>query len=278
MKNQEEIRKLFKENRQAYYDFSQAHILIRVKDKDALENEISKKLDMSQWMNSQHSFLGWTKDKRVFTREYIESGKAMYDSFFKKRGPLEGKIVDIGGGWGLFREWWEPSRCDLFIVHDPGVERFLRGPHELHRHYYQRAFSLPMIFIEGFGEDLPYRDGIFDIALVAATLDHCIDPQRVIAEAYRCIKRQGSIVVIQDCHSPKSNGHRVPLWKRLGKCPPKQLLRILYNRIFHPDHHLHHFTPVDVTLMLERAGFSDIRKDTVPNTRSAYAFEARKPI
>jgi ubiquinone/menaquinone biosynthesis C-methylase UbiE len=274
---QEEIRKLFKEDEQSHYDFSEAPTLIRVKDRNALKERILKGHDTSRWMNSQLQFLDWAKDRRVFTRGYIESGKATYDVFFEKRGSLRGKILDIGGGWGLWRQWWEPSKSDLFIVHDPGIERFLRGPHKLHRDYYQRALSMPMVFVEGFGEGLPYRDGIFDISLVAATLDHCINPQRVIDEAYRCTKPKGSIIVVQSCYSPESSGHRLSHLKSLGKCSPGQLLRIFYLRVFRPDHHLNRFRPVDVTLMLERAGFADISKDTVPNTQDVYAFEAWKP-
>jgi ubiquinone/menaquinone biosynthesis C-methylase UbiE len=277
VKDQEEVRGLFKEDEQAHYDFSQAPILIRIRDRNALEKRIFKGHDASRWMNSQLQFLDWAKDKRVFTREYVKSGKLTYDAFFQKRGPLRGKILDIGGGWGLWRQWWEPTSQDLFIVHDPGVERFLRGPHKPHHDYYQRAFSLSMVFVEGFGEDLPYRDGTFDISLVAATLNHCTYPQRVIAEAYRCIKPKGSIIVVQSCYSPKSNGRPLPLLRPQSKYPPKQLLRILYMRVFHPDHHLHQFRLVDVTLMLERAGFANISKDTVPNGQNVYAFEAWKP-
>jgi ubiquinone/menaquinone biosynthesis C-methylase UbiE len=135
-----------------------------------------------------------------------------------------------------------------------------------------------MIFVEGFGEGLPYRDNVFDISLVAATLEHCVDPQRVIAEGYRCIKPEGSMIVIEGCRSSESSSERLPLWKRVRRHAPKDLLGILYYRVFHPDvGHLHQFTDADVKVLLELAGFSSITREPVPDLPNCYAFEAWKP-
>lgn len=276
MKNQEDTRRLFKEDKQVYYDFSLGPSLIRARNRAALGARIFGEQNMSRWMKSQQLFLDWTRDRRVFTRQYVQDNKAAYDGFFRKRGGLRGKILDIGGGWGLFRQWWEARESDLFVVHDPGVERFLRGPHKVHRYFYERAFSLPMIFVEGFGEDLPYRDGIFDICLCAASLDHCVDPQRVIDEGYRCTKQGGFMIVIQSCSSEPNE--RLPLWKNTRKHSPSDLLRILYGRIFHPETgHLRQFAATDVKLLLRRAGFPNISVDAVSTLGKVYAFEAQKP-
>jgi SAM-dependent methyltransferase len=54
-----------------------------------------------------------------------------------------------------------------------------------------RAFS----FVQGIGEYLPFRDETFDQILYASSLDHIIDPERSLAEAKRCLKRDGRICI-----------------------------------------------------------------------------------
>lgn len=272
----EDVKKLLKDDELIYFDFSQAPVLLKRKDRDIDEAKIHTADNISRWAKAQGSFVNWTKDKRVFIKEYIESGKIAYDAFFKKRGPLRGNVLDIGGGWGLFRQWWEPGEAGVFIVHDPGVERFLYGPHKLHRYYYKKAFSIPMSFVEGFGEDLPYKDNVFDVCLIAAALDHCLEPQRVMNETYRCLVPGGRILVIQRCYDRYHPNIFKHLLKNLRS--PRLLLSKLYNLWFYPTHHLHRFSLRDIILLLEQAGFSkiNINKNIVASIRNVYAFEAIK--
>lgn len=277
MESQQEVQNLFRSEMHTYFDFSQAPDLVTRKDTDGahvFENE-----ERHRWAKAQASFLRWTRDKRVFTREYIETGKNIYSSFFKTRGPLRGTVLDIGGGWGLFRQWWEPGESDQFVVHDPGIERFLRGPHRLHHDYYQRAFSLPMTFVEGFGEELPYNNDTFDTCLIAAALDHCVDPQRVLVEAYRCLRPGATILVLQSCHvSQRGTQTRHILNRLFGLVrQPNRLLTVLYYRLFQRGHHLHSFAPSTITSWLEQAGFRDVTATIISSTAQIYAFEASKP-
>lgn len=278
-----DIKDIFKEDAKERFDFSESPKLIRPKEGSKKLAEFSDDKKMYQWIKAQKAFIQWTKNKNIFTKEYILDGKKTFDSFFEIRGPLHGCILDIGGGWGLFRQWWEPEESDIFIDHDPGVERFLQGPHELHLEFFKKAFNLPMTFVQGFGEELPYRDAVFDTSIIAATLDHCFDPRKVISEAYRCLKPHGTILIIQSCSSPQQYGNSLNTAKRLLKHlrSPFRLATVLIDRLFQPDHHLHRFTPLDITLLLEKAGFSMIQKKILPTTqdvttRIVYAFEAKK--
>ncbi|MGB2697253.1 MAG: class I SAM-dependent methyltransferase [Candidatus Zixiibacteriota bacterium] len=278
MQDKQGIKDLFREDMKADFDFTQAPQLITPRGTETTGHKAIKTEDLSQWSKAQRSFLNWVKDKKVFTKEYIEGGKVAYDAFFKKRGSLRGNILDIGGGWGLYRQWWIPCASSVFIVHDPGVERFLGGPHELHLFYYQRAFSLPMSFIEGFGEDLPYKDSSFDTCLIAATLDHCMNPEKVLEEAYRCLKPGGVILVIQYCPSLSTKDRQSSILKRLLKIllRPKHFLAVLHNSLFHPDHHIHHFGSLEITSLLKRARFSKVGTSTLPTLHNVCIFEAVK--
>jgi SAM-dependent methyltransferase len=257
--------------------------LIRCRKDNSQGTELFEVSKSPKWRKAQSSFLHWTKNKNIFTEKYIGDGKTTFDALFKALGPLRGSILDIGGGWGLFRQWWEPTGSDIFIVHDPGVERFLQGPHELHRNYYERAFGLPMSFVEGFGEELPYEDEIFDTSIIAATLDHCLDPKKVISEAHRCLKPGGTLIVIQSCVSSQPLSNSLNIAKRLLKHlhNPVRFATVMADRLFQPDHHLHRFTSNDVALLLEHTGFSEVHINIVPTTQditthNVYAFETEK--
>lgn len=235
--------------------------------------------DASKWAKFQRSFLKWTGDTSVFTEEYITHSKASYDRFFDIRGLLRGNILDIGGGWGLFRQWWDPeAQSGIFVVHDPGIERYINGAHSLHRSLYQTAFGHPMTFVEGFGEQLPYHADTFDICQIAAALDHCIYPDKVCSEAYRVLRQGGEILVISTWHDGSTESTRPSILSRVKKhlLHPLNFLSTLNNWIFHRDEHLHHFSPKDIASLLQDNGFSDIRTSVIPLTSNVWAIQAIK--
>lgn len=278
MKKKVDIREFFKEEYRKDFDFSQSSDLIRRKEAHAHPTKLFEEADLSRWAQTQRGLTHFTKAKSIFSKEYLETVKARSDFFFKERGFLRGNVLDVGGGWGLCREWWEPVASDVYIVHDPDLEVFLHGAHEIVRDHFQRAFTLPMVFVEGFGEELPYEEGVFDTCLIAATLDHCIDPEKVLAQAYRCLQGSGGVIlIIQRCDATERT-QQPNILKRLlkGLLNPKRLLAKLYLWLFYRRPHLHRFSRQDIIVMLERAGFSLIRVINLPQTNNVYGFEAKK--
>jgi len=197
MDAQDALRDLLKPDRARDYDFSQFPRLVTLTDSSACARAVFGE-DAERWTKMQETFTAWAKDRTSLSEDTVRSRAGAFDAFFAERGFLRGRVLDIGGGWGLFRQWWEPGPDGLFVVHDPGVDRFLQEPSPLHRELYKRAFSLPMTFVEGFGESLPYEDEVFDTCLMANTLYHCVQPGRVVAEAARCLARGGRALVITD--------------------------------------------------------------------------------
>ena len=289
--DRDSIKCLFKEIELKNYDFSKAPLFIKSKEKNILvEKEISKKDKIKHWLKAQRSFICWTKDKSIFSEGYVESGKDRNDIFFKTRGYLKGSILDIGGGWGLFRQWWKPGKKDVFLVHDPGSERFLNGPHKIHLDYYQRAFKMPMTFVEGFGEVLPYKDNYFDTCIIASVLDHCIEPKKVVSEAHRCLKPGGIILTIHSFINKDLSSHNVKdntlyIKKRIVSYlrNPIYILKLpkkLFDRFRLVDHHLQDFDPEDIILLLKKVGFSQISSSVLPmafyKDQETHAFEGIK--
>ncbi len=60
--------------------------------------------------------------------------------------------------------------------------------------FYKTFFKLDygdLTFITGRGEDIPFKDGYFDIVIIANVLDHVENPQRVLLEIKRVLKKDG---------------------------------------------------------------------------------------
>ena len=269
----------FKHDEIVSYDFSESPRLIRLKT-DPIYYGVASKNDVSRWKKAQHSFINWTKDKKVFSDEYVRKIWGVFGHFFDQRGNLRGNVLDIGGGWGLYREWWECSGDNVFIVHDPGIERYLYGPHANHRKVYEKAFRLPMTFVEGFGERLPYGDFLFDAVLIVSTLDHCLDPRKVLSEAYRVLKPHAEILVVHGMGGqgngapPSGHGAKRAIEKvsRLFFNPRKLLhlpsylfstLRHILHRFTAVDHHIQVLSPDALVSLLRVSGFSRVEHEVI---------------
>jgi len=270
------VRSLFREDELRRYDLSRAPALIRLLD-DRLP-EVDDDL-WRRWGALQGEFLDWTKERAGVNREYVAESVARLEELFGHRGPLEGDVLDVGGGWGLLRRWWGADGDSIFVVHDPALERFLTGPPPVYREVYCGALERPMTFVAGFGEELPYRDAVFDEFVCAATLDHALEPRRVLAEGRRCLKPGGRALVILHCAglAGEERTLRLPFWKRLGSAlqhPLRSFKRLLRGS---KDHHLHHFTVEGLAALMEEAGFTEIEVRPYGEGSGARAFLARKP-
>jgi SAM-dependent methyltransferase len=266
---------LFREGELPRYDLSRAPALIRLLD-DRLP-EVDDEL-WKRWGSFQSEFLDWTRERAGVCPEYVAESIARLVELFDYRGPLEGDVLDVGGGWGLLRRWWRGGEDSLYVVHDPALERFLVGPPPLYRELYGESLERPMTFVAGFGEDLPYRDAAFDEFICAATLDHAMDPRRVLVEGHRCLKPGGRVLVILHCAglSGEERTLRLPLGARLGSAlrhPLRSVKRLLKGS---KDHHLHHFTVEGLTGLLEEAGFTGVEVRPYGEGSGARAFLARK--
>ncbi len=276
MPSRDEVEALFDDRRRSEYDFSHAPALVTRKGELSGEISDQERAGLKPWAEIQERFIDRSKQPDRYSDGKVKSTLVDYGAFFEKRGPLCGNVLDIGGGWGLYREWWQPDESHVYVVHDPGVERLTQAPpHASHRRHFRRGFTLPMVFVEGLGEDLPYRTGVFDTCLVAATLDHCIDPQGVFAAAHRCLRPGGSMLAIESCARAGNVRNRLQVAKRALRLlrSPKRLMA----RWSDPPIHLHYFKSKDLVTWMEQAGFHDVRVSEAPvRGESIYAFEGTK--
>lgn len=258
--------RLFKDNVIADYDFSKSPEIVRRK---TVSNINLADLDLTRWKTPQEAFWRWTTQASKFPRDYVETDYRTFRHVFDKCGPLTGNVLDVGGQWGLKREWWNHQDNDIYVVHDPGVEPFLLGPHKSHLGLYERAFNLPMSFVEGLGEDLPYKDSSFDVCLIANTLDHVASPARVLNESRRCLKPGASLIITQSTKIPARN-----VGVSLRQIP-RDVGRKVYYRLLSTDQHLNRFFLDDLIALLSQNSFSVTLLFSIDNVNSVYAIKAR---
>lgn len=68
--------------------------------------------------------------------------------------------------------------------------------------YYTSNFTMSkeVKWVSGVGEDIHFEDEHFDIVVTTNTLDHTHDPNRVLSEIRRVLKRQGVLFLTVNCH------------------------------------------------------------------------------
>ena len=122
---------------------------------------------------------------RAKLTNYIESKykpgrnfKRMISNLVNFSNIKDGILLDIGCGSGWFRRYTK----DVNYI---GLDIMIRQDVEI---------DFPMVV--GIGENLPFKDESVDHVLVLATLDHVINPAKVLKESYRILKRNGKIYIL----------------------------------------------------------------------------------
>ncbi|MBS3773221.1 MAG: bifunctional hydroxymethylpyrimidine kinase/phosphomethylpyrimidine kinase [Candidatus Thermoplasmatota archaeon] len=188
-------------------------------------------LQPSAFKEAAADFDAWfDKNRTVFQSELLAEKELL---------PSSSDAVSIGVGTGLFAS-------KLGIKH--GVE-----PAE---DMATRARERGIDVRQGTGEDVPYPDERFDTVLLSTVLSYADDPQQALNEAYRILKPGGHVVV----SFLTGEGAYAMLYEAAylrGSHKPAISPRHPYPLPFIRG--ARWLTTADVTAMLQKAGFTDLR-------------------
>jgi len=101
---------------------------------------------------------------------------------------LYGAVLDVGCGNGMMTNFTVAQTYvnkDRIIGIDPSGD-LLKFAHH---------WKTQTQFIHAIGENLPLQDGAFDCVVLAEVLEHVLEPDLLIDECKRVLKRMGTIVV-----------------------------------------------------------------------------------
>ena len=103
-----------------------------------------------------------------------------------------GRILDVGGGIGVTREWL-PSDTDYVLVEPSDLWRDARWLSWNHRF---PSIIRPVAQVRAFAEALPFAAGTFDVVLHLWTLNHVADVPLSVREGLRVLRRHGRFVAV----------------------------------------------------------------------------------
>jgi ubiquinone/menaquinone biosynthesis C-methylase UbiE len=196
------------------------------------------------WEAAQGELRRWLSDPATFTRRGVAAGKQLMDNVFEKLGRPSGNVLDIGGGWGLFRQWWDRCDQDVYVVHDPGRERLEHEPTSHHREAYEEGLARPLTFVVDFGENLDYRPAVFNCIVMAEALDHMSDIEVVLAKAVDALQAGGKLLIINHVSDANEGTARIGRYWRAARAVgnPLAILRKAYRKIAGGERHLRSFS------------------------------------
>ncbi|MFH1478540.1 MAG: class I SAM-dependent methyltransferase [Candidatus Omnitrophota bacterium] len=192
-----------------------------------LKEHLRKKID-SYYESTYKKLSGIPQDKYV--GDVLSIGRAEEEiSLLKKKIgiDIEGKkLLEIGSGFGSFII---NSRMNHNVL-SSGVE-----PDETCYSVSKeliKDIGLPEDIInKAVGEDLPYKDNVFDIVYSSNSVEHVRDPRRVFQEATRVLKPGGFLFFVIPNYASWWEGHYGMIWL---PNMPKGLAK-LYVRLFGRD-------------------------------------------
>ncbi|TLD41733.1 MAG: SAM-dependent methyltransferase BT3209 [Candidatus Jettenia ecosi] len=170
------------------------------------------------------------KDEDVWAR-LMEKNFKEVSLLLNKIFPEKGKILDVGCGYGHFIEIMQG--CGWFAQGvDPSSGTL----------YYAKKKGLNVIETSVDDSSFPYN--FFDVVTAFYVLEHLPDPLSTAKKIFKMLK-PGGVIVIRVPHT-------TPIVRFLS-------VFTIDNNLYDAPYHLYDFSPMTITVLLKKAGFSFIQ-------------------
>ena len=160
---------------------------INLVPEDKFEGESFK-----SWEARQGVFIGWFKN--IMNETLAWETKGLFGELFEYTGDVKGLTLDVGCSDGHISGYIKDA---VYVGIDPYDGWFLNERPA----YMDRVYPIDkdkLIFIKGFGEYLPFGDGVFDNIIITNALDHSYSPYQMLGEALRALKRDGRLYLMHE--------------------------------------------------------------------------------
>ncbi len=173
-----------------------------------------------------------------------DSIRSIYDDI-----PVEGDCLDVGGHQGRLRAFLDSDQryisCDPFVQVFQGIEDC---PNLLKAY----PFLLePVNFVCCDAEFLPFRSCSFETVHMRSVIDHFLNPELALNEAYRVLKTGGNLIAGLFVEGGKTG--RVGAKHRVKELTKAMLFLVGIKRF--QDHHIWHPTYDQLVKLISDCGF-----------------------
>ena len=209
---------------------------------------VSSLTQSQDWVKGQlhyeNYFKKWTSHSAKF---YLECDAET--EFVYKQLPLLGKVLDVGGGYGIVAKQANVPADNIVCV-DPMVCKWADVPEGCFKDHYSSLASL--VRIPAFAEDLPLQNSSVDTVHMRSCLDHFANPHRALLEARRVLVPDGQLIIglaLEGAFKLNENS----LFNKLKGLIKNSFVGDMYEHFF--DSHMFHPTDESLRRLLESSGF-----------------------
>ncbi|MEJ7588735.1 MAG: methyltransferase domain-containing protein [Ferruginibacter sp.] len=198
----------------------------------------------NEWQKGQDAFEPWLikylDNAESDPMYYINEQKR--DAPMYQKLPLEGRVLDVGGQLGNIRKYMTDDQP--FCSVDPFIHvyKVAAGRTNLFKHY---PLHLPLNFLAGFAEFLPFKASVFDTINMRSCIDHFFNPQLSLLEANRVLRGNGKLLIGMTV--------KVSTIKNTLKETTRSVLGIFTSRF--DDNHIWHPTRNEMVTLCGQCGF-----------------------
>jgi 2-polyprenyl-6-hydroxyphenyl methylase / 3-demethylubiquinone-9 3-methyltransferase len=182
----------------------------------------------------------WNKHEKIYTLYYLN--KPRFEFFDRYVSSWQGlKALDVGCGGGFSCEFM--ARRGTLVS---GIDQSLKCIQAAKAHADISGFKID--YQQAIAEEIPYRDGTFDVVVCVDVLEHVENVKQVLSEIYRILKPNG--LFFFDTINRNFKSKFVMIW----------MLENILGEIKRGVHDWNKFIkPEELTNWLQDAGFQDIK-------------------
>lgn len=147
-------------------------------------------------------------NRQKIADDLLNTSKALDQALIlQKFETLEGKkVLEVGSGLGINLMAWKKFFHVQASGIEPGEEGF-GGSYELSQQILSANSELEIEIKKATGENIPFPDESFDIVYSTNVLEHTNDPQKVLHECVRVLKKGGLLQIIFPNYLSYFDGH-----------------------------------------------------------------------
>ncbi len=149
--------------------------------------------------NDQKTWVEGQKEYEEFSNTFILDDNFDYESELKGMSkvyqeiPVTGRCLDVGGNKGTLREFLNDDQ--EYITCDPFLNVFQNIEYRSNYLNTYKCLNQPVNFICCNAEYLPFKSNSFDTVHMRSVIDHFLNPESALLEAYRVLNKEGSLIV-----------------------------------------------------------------------------------